>query len=143
MTTGSARDVVRRHLEVMWNEGDVSPADELCAPELVQHDPFTTRLTDLAAYLEYLAEVRLAFPDLELRLDDTVAEDDRVVVRWSFRGTHRAEMRGLPATGRRVEFSGMSMYRLENGRIAEIWTSFDTVGYLRQIEALPGTASEA
>jgi steroid delta-isomerase-like uncharacterized protein len=143
MTERAARDIVRRHLEEMWNGGDLSVARELCAPDLVQHDPFATRLTDLEAYLAYLSEVRRAFPDLVLALEDTVAEDDRVVVRWSFRGTHLAEMRGLPATGRRIVFAGMSMYRLQDGRIAEIWTSFDTGGYLRQIDALPGTAAGA
>jgi len=143
MTTEQAKALVHRHLDVMWNRGDVSVAGEVCASELVQHDPFTTRLTDLDTYVAYLEEVRRAFPDLVLATEDVVAEGDRVVVRWSFTGTHQDQMRDLAATGRRVAFAGMSMYRLAEGRIAEIWTSFDTIGYLRQMEALPGAAGGA
>lgn len=143
MNTDQAKDLIRRHFEVMWNRGDVSVAAELCAPGVVQHDPFTTRLTDLEAYVGYLGDVRRAFPDLVLAMDDVVAEGEKVVVRWSFTGTHEGEIRGLAATERKVAFAGMSMYRLVDERIAEIWTSFDTVGYLRQVMAGQGNAGAA
>jgi steroid delta-isomerase-like uncharacterized protein len=143
MDIQQAKDLVARHFDTMWNRGDVSVAAEICAPDVVQHDPLTTRLVDLEIYLEYLQDVRRAFPDLALAVEDVVAEGDRVVVRWTFTGTHEHEMRGLAATGRKVAFAGMSMYRLADGRIAEIWTSFDTVGYLRQVTGLTGVAGEA
>ncbi|MCP4573855.1 MAG: ester cyclase [bacterium] len=143
MNREQAKTLVGRHFDVMWNRGDVSVAAELCAPDVVQHDPLTTRLTDMVAYVAYLGEVRQAFPDLVLAIEDVVAEGDKVVVRWTFSGTHRQEMRGLAATGRKVTFAGMSMYRLAGDRIAEIWTSFDTVGYLRQVMSLPGVSGAA
>ena len=104
----------------------------------MQHDPFTRRITSLEAYLKHLTEIRMAFPDLVITPRDLVAEGDRVAVRWSCAGTHRAPLGGLPPTGRRVAFDGMSVYRVADGRIVEIWTSWDTIGYLRQLDALPG-----
>ena len=76
---------------------------------------------------------RAAFPDLTVNVDLMVAEGDLVAVRWTARGTNTGTGNGIPATGRKVEVSGTAIFRFENGRIAEEWTSANTLGLLKQL----------
>ena len=84
---------------------------------------------------------RQAFPDLVAEVDDIVAEDDMVVVRWTARGTNTGAGNGLSATGKKVETSGMAMFRFEDGQVAEEWVSADTLGLMRQLGLLPQPAA--
>jgi predicted ester cyclase len=97
------------------------------------------------SHAEGMAEARgfrEAFPDLVMTIDHVVAEGDLVSVRWTARGTNTGEGNGIPATGRRVQVSGMTLFRFEGGAIAEEWTSGDSLGLMRQLGLLPppGTA---
>jgi steroid delta-isomerase-like uncharacterized protein len=76
---------------------------------------------------------RSAFPDLAVNVDLMVAEGDMVAVRWTARGTNTGTGNGIPATGRRVQVSGTAIFRFENGKIAEEWTSANTLGLLKQL----------
>jgi predicted ester cyclase len=113
--------LVERYLLGAWDKGDLTVVDETCAPDVslfLSGNPEGYRGTEAVKRL--IAFVRGVFPDLFLRIEDTVAEDDRVAARWSTGGTQRGEWeRGIPPTGRRVTWTGMSMYRLRNGRIVE------------------------
>ncbi|WP_211250823.1 ester cyclase [Haladaptatus cibarius] len=80
---------------------------------------------------------RRAFPDAEYTVEKEVAEDDFVSVRYTARGTHEGELMDIEPTGERVTVSGMEMYRVEDGKIAEMWTNYDTVGLLQQLDVLP------
>lgn len=80
---------------------------------------------------------RVAFPDLKVTVDIAVAEADLVSVRWTARGTNTGEGNGLPATGKRVEISGTTIFRFVAGAIAEEWTSGDTLGLMKQLGLLP------
>jgi steroid delta-isomerase-like uncharacterized protein len=83
------------------------------------------------------AASRTAFPDLQLSVNDQVAEGDRVAARWTVTGTHKGEYYGIPATGKQVGHSGTAFYRLENGRIAEVWLLSDTMGLMQQLGVIP------
>ncbi|MBF6331897.1 ester cyclase [Nocardia transvalensis] len=74
-----------------------------------------------------------AFPDLHVRIDDMIAEGDRVVVRLWFTGTHDGQFQGLPATGRHVEFGAIRIYRLADGQVTETWAYQDAAGLLQQL----------
>ncbi|MDQ6909246.1 MAG: ester cyclase [Actinomycetota bacterium] len=87
---------------------------------------------------ELVAGLRSAIPDLHSPLLDVTAEDDRVAVRFSWRGTHGGEFDGISPTGRPVNVQGSALYRVAEGRIVEAWADFDTVSLLRQLGALPG-----
>jgi steroid delta-isomerase-like uncharacterized protein len=84
--------------------------------------------------IEWLHPQWDAFGDLTLTDHFTVAEGDMVAVRWTARGTSDGEFMGLPATGEAVEFTGVSMYRIEDGKVAEIWDTRDTRGILRRLD---------
>jgi steroid delta-isomerase-like uncharacterized protein len=80
---------------------------------------------------------RAAFPDLVVRVDLILAQNDLVSVRWTARGTNTGSGNGIPATGKRVEISGTTIFRFVDGKIAEEWTSGDTLGLLKQLDLLP------
>jgi len=78
-----------------------------------------------------------AFPDLERPVEDLVAEGDRVVARWTSSGTHKGDFQGIPPTGKHVETSGITIFRIENGKIVEEWSESDVLGMLQQLGAIP------
>ena len=80
---------------------------------------------------------RGAFPDLHFTLEDVIGEGDRVVVRWTATGTHKAEVMGVPATGKRVAVTGIEVSRFADGKLAETWVNWDALGLLRQLGAIP------
>ena len=84
---------------------------------------------------------REAFPDLKITVDEQVAERDLVAVRWTARGTNTGAGNGLPATGRAVQITGTTLFRVADGRIAEEWTSADSLGLMKQLGLLPTPAA--
>ena len=84
---------------------------------------------------------REAFPDLNITVDMQVAERDLVAVRWTARGTNTGAGNGIPATGRAVEITGTTLFRMADGRIAEEWTSADSLGLMKQLGLLATPAA--
>ena len=84
---------------------------------------------------------RAAFPDLNMQVDKLLAERDLVAVRWTARGTNTGSGNGIPATGRPVEITGTTLFRMDEGRIAEEWTCANSLGLMRQLGMLPTSAA--
>lgn len=84
---------------------------------------------------------RGAFPDLKITVDKQVAERDLVAVRWTARGTNTGTGNGIPATGRAVQITGTTLFRMADGRIAEEWTCADSLGLMRQLGMLATLAA--
>ena len=82
-----------------------------------------------------------AFPDIKISIDDEIAEGDKVVFNWTSRGTHQGELYGIPATGKQVTNTGMTIYRLENAKIAELWFIGDNLGMMQQLGVVPANAA--
>lgn len=128
MSTEENKALVRREQEELWNHtGDLDAAGDLFAPELAD------------AARQEAADFRRGFPDVVSTIEDLAAEGDRVAARWRARATHLGQYAGIPSTGKEVEFTGISMYRIEEGEIAESWTVEDDLGLMRQIGAVPET----
>jgi predicted ester cyclase len=118
--------LVRREQEELWNHtGNLNAAQELFAPDYSE------------AAKQEAADFRQGFPDVESTLEDLIAEGDKVVARWRAQATHQGEYMGISATGNRVEFTGISVYRIDRGKIAESWNVSDDLGLMRQIGAVP------
>jgi steroid delta-isomerase-like uncharacterized protein len=83
-----------------------------------------------------MASWRAAFPDGRLALEDIIAEGDKVAARFSFRGTHKGPVFGIPATGKQVAFAGMAMYRVAGGKIVDEWAKDDMLTMLQQLGAV-------
>jgi steroid delta-isomerase-like uncharacterized protein len=130
------KEVARRFLEEAFGpHWRVELVDELHLPEFVLH----TAHGDLG--LREDREAVLAWqrgtPDLTIRIEDIVAEDERVAVRWTASGTNSGEWNGLPATGKKVTATGMTFWRFKDGKIAEEWGLVDMLSVLRQLGQLP------
>ena len=84
-----------------------------------------------------------AFPDIRYTIDELMAEDDRVAIRWTWRGTHRGAFQGFPASNRPVENAGTATFQLRSGKIVRQWQLTDRLGFLQQIGAVPAVADLA
>ncbi len=135
----------RRVLEDAFNRGDFTAADELVAPEAILHDPTLPRelqgLRGPEPFKRVVSAYRAAFPDVRLVVDDTIAQGDRVVLRWHAEGTHRGRLQGLAPTGGRASVTGISITRWDNGKLVEFWVEWDNLGLARQIGAAPSEGS--
>ena len=124
MSAEEHKAIVRRFVEEVQNRGDLAALDELCAPDFVNH----SAPPGVPPTREGLAQ---------LAIEEMLAEGDRVVTRKTFRGTHRGELMGLPATGRRVEIGLIDIVRLDGGQVVEHWNAVDNLGMLQQLGAIP------
>jgi steroid delta-isomerase-like uncharacterized protein len=141
MSTQENRAVVGRFLDQVISRGDLAAADELCASDLVWHGVGIGDLPDLESFKRSVGPFFSAFPDLHVTTEDLIADGDRVVARYTWRGTHRGDFFGIPATGRSVTVAGTSIYRISDGKIAEEWWLEDLLGLMRQIGAVPAPAA--
>jgi steroid delta-isomerase-like uncharacterized protein len=130
--------VVRRHYDRAWNAGELATVDETHAADCVHHDPSNPEpMRGPAEIKARLAAVREAFGDFQMTVHDLVAAGDKVVVRFSVSGTHRAPFAGVPATGRAVKVEGIIIHRLRGGRIVEDFAVRDSLGLMMQLGVLP------
>ena len=129
---------VRRLFEEVWNKGYMPVADELIAPTYVHHDSSTPDVgRGPEGEKKRAAIYRGAFPDLRLKIEDTVAEGENVVVRWSFHGTHKGELNGIAPTGKQINLTGLSLVRFSNNKIVEGWVNWDALGMMQQLGVVP------
>ena len=129
--------IARRSFEELFTKGELEVADEVFAPDYIAHDPSQPRdLHGPEEFKQYVRMYRSAFPDLELHVEEQIAEGDRVVTRFTATGTHRGELMGIPPTGNRVTVTGITIDRLVDGKSAESWISYDAMGMLRQLGVL-------
>ncbi len=124
--------LVRESFEA-FNAGDIDGLLAAMAPDFVMHLAEFPEPLGRAVWREGFEMMRRAFPDLEARVEDVIAADDKVAVRVSFRGTHRGEFQGIPATGREVHYVSHEIYRIENGLFAEEWICSDNASLFRQL----------
>ena len=121
-----------------WSAGDLDGYLVLYQPSCLTYGLGPEPL-DLVRLREFYEQIYAAFEGTTLTADDLVAEDDRVVLRFTFRGTHTGGFMGTPATGVDVAMSGMSLLRYEHGLIVERWNTSDFYGLLQQIGAIPAS----
>ncbi len=132
----------------IWTSGDLGAADEVYAPDYVNHqhhDPEDPRdLHGVEAMKSFVAEFRRAFPDFHDSIDIQVAEGDLVVTRFTSTGTHRGTFMGVDLTNRELVWTGISIDRISGGKIVESWANWDMMGMMQQLGAIssPGEISE-
>ncbi|NTU84400.1 MAG: ester cyclase [Chloroflexales bacterium] len=139
MGSAENKEVVRRLVKDIWNQGDATAIDRHFAATFRNHNPNLPLVTDRGSFAEWVAAMRYSFPDGVTHIDGLVAEGDFVVARWTMRGTHRGTINGMPPTGRMVTVTGTTFYHLLAGQVIECWWIIDTIGLLKQIGALQGT----
>ena len=132
--TETNKALVRRFVEEVVNQGNLALVDELVAPDFVSH---SHGIEDRDAYRQLLADLRTAFPDLQMEIEQLIAEGEWVALRGATSHTHEGPFMGIPATGTHGSHSGMAMVRVVDGRIVEFWEEADMLGLLQQLGAFP------
>jgi len=131
-----SRAVVRRFFSELWNKGNLNVADEIIDMDAVNHDPAAPSLgMGPEATKRLVTMYRSAFPDLVLQTEHMIAESGMVAIHWVSSGTHRGEFLGAGPTGKRVLVDGISILQVYRGKIAEVYTNWDTLGLMKQIGA--------
>lgn len=116
--------LIRRIFEDVIPAGDRTAMRDLFDPGWTDHDPLPGQPAGLAGAEYVVATMHTAHPDLRFSIDDLIAEGDRVVIRWTLRGTNTGPMLGRPATGEPVELAAVVIFRVADGRIAERWAGW-------------------
>ena len=137
MTTEENKAIAVRIGQV-WGKGDPSILDELAAPNIRVSYPLAPPTEGIDSFKKTLRFVHSAFPDLEIEIGEPIAEGDRVAVDWRMRGTHTGKMMGNPPTGKVVTWTGMTFYRIQDGKVVEERGEEDGLGLMKQIGAIPG-----
>jgi steroid delta-isomerase-like uncharacterized protein len=127
--------LVRRYYQEVLTGRDRDLLTQLLDPCFVSHVPGGAD-AGAGAYAAAVDTTHAAFPDLVVTVHDQVAEDDRVVTRWSATGTQAGNFAGVPATGRLVTVSGIHIHRVRDGRLVEHWEELNLLGLLRQLGVL-------
>jgi steroid delta-isomerase-like uncharacterized protein len=128
----------RFHGEI-FQQGRVELADEICAADFRWYAPgFPPEGGVGPQFVKQFANtLRSAFPGLALRTDDSIAEGDKVVERWTMQGTHQGEFQGTPPTGKQVTVTGIDIFRISGGKLAELRQEVDNLGMLQQLGVIP------
>jgi steroid delta-isomerase-like uncharacterized protein len=127
-------DLVNRFTDEAWNGANLDLVDELFSADYVGHDaPRPEPVRGPEGMKDFLRMYHHAFSDAHITLDDVIVSGDKVVTRWTGRGTHDGDLMGMPPTGKSVEFVGIRIFRVAAGQIAEGWVVWDTFGLMRQL----------
>jgi steroid delta-isomerase-like uncharacterized protein len=121
------------------NHGDLTSTGNAVTADFARHDLtglFAAKHSGGEEVTNFLGALMAAMPDLRIDFEDVFAVDDRVTARYRISGTHNSELLGVAATGRKIEFSGINIYRFEGDKFAEVWQLWDWAGVLRQLGVL-------
>jgi predicted ester cyclase len=138
MSTEQNKAIVRRWLDEGWTNGNLAVADELIDPGFIVHGAGGQAVpTGPEGVKQLVSAWRTGFPDGRMNIDDLFAEDDKVVIRMTWVGTHTGDFYGRAATGRRVSVTSIGIDRVVNGKIVEGWGEVDMLGLYEQIGVIP------
>lgn len=132
--------MIRRWFEELWNQGREDTIDRMLAPDAKVYGlptPDNTPPVGPGGFKPLYRQFRGAFPDLKIKVEQSVCEGDRAAVLVTCTGTHKGDTLGVPATGRPVKFEGMVIIQVKDGRLAAGWNSFDFLTMYQQIGAVP------
>jgi len=132
------QSIIRRLYEEVWNKRKLEVLNELVSPSHALHGPnFTGSSIGPEAYKLQVAQFVRAFPDLRWEIEETISEKDKVVVVWTFTGTHKGEYRGVAATNKKVSVDGITVHHVTNGKIIDSYANWDTWGMMKELGVVP------
>jgi steroid delta-isomerase-like uncharacterized protein len=138
MHIGNQKSLVIEYIEKVWNRGDMAALQALTTPSFRYHLGGQAP-RDHEGMRLFLAMTRSAFPDWRVDVLDVTGEGDSLAVRWGGTVTHDGAFHGIEPTGRKIQVSGINMYRIHEGRICDEWEQTDSLGMVGQLGVLPST----
>ena len=133
----NGKTISRRFFEEILSRGNVELVEQLFTGDYNAHTPIDV-FEGLEGAKQFVTVLREAFPDLEVKVEEQVAEGDKVANLWRARGTHRGNFGGIPATGRKMDTNGMTMFRVADGKVLESWGFADLMSMMKQLGVAPG-----
>jgi steroid delta-isomerase-like uncharacterized protein len=132
-TTEENKAVIRRYYNDLWNAWNSTITEELIDSEITFRSSLAVTVQGIDGFKEYVALVRAAFPDFRNNVEEMIAEGDKVVARLTYTGTHEGTLFGIPPTGKRIEYSGVAIFRIGAGKVIDGWVLGDTLALMRQL----------
>jgi steroid delta-isomerase-like uncharacterized protein len=137
MSIEENKAIARRWNDEIWSKGNLAMIDELMAPDFVFNFPSAGAAPDREGYKQTVVEFRGPCSDIQSIAEEVIAEGKKVVVRWTWSGAHTGEVWGVAPTGKRLTLTGISILRIEGGKIVEEWGEMDNLGLMGQLGLLP------
>ena len=137
MSIEQNKEIASRLHEEVVNQKNLSALEDYVATEVVWHNPPPGLAPGMEGYKQFFPMVYAAFPDWHSAIEDVIAEGDKVVHRFSGRGTHEGEWMGIAPTGKQVTVAGIIIYRVVGNKIVEEWIQYDIMGLMQQLGAVP------
>jgi steroid delta-isomerase-like uncharacterized protein len=129
--------IYRREAEELWNAKDLDVVDQIFSSDFVNHDPAWPGVVDRETFRGWATAWLSKAPDMEIVIDDILAQEDKVIGRWTVRWTDVAGMEGVEPTGKQIKVTGMDICRIADGKIVERWWAKDILGAMQQMEVVP------
>ena len=142
MSAEDNKAAVQHMGEEAFNKGNLEVLDELVAQDVVDHDPAPGQPPGREGIKQFVSELRTAFPDLQIAIENMVAEGEYVAFNYTINGTHQGEFMGIGPTGKQVSVKAMEMVRIADGQMVDRWGNTDQLGLLEQLGALPPIGQE-
>ncbi len=136
MSTAENKALVRRFYDIIESHDLVTLTGEVLAEDYRLHFDSAPEM-DRGAAAGFFGAFLAAFPEIDHTIEDQIAEGDRVASRIVVRGTHRANLMGIPPTGKEIEVNAINIHRIANGRVAEQWVVTDGLGMMQQLGVIP------
>jgi steroid delta-isomerase-like uncharacterized protein len=135
---GENSALIRRWFDEVWNHGRMEAIDEMASPDVIGHGQ-AQHDTDvgLEEFRTFAKNLRRAFPDMTVTIDQIIEQGDKVVARWTSTMTHKGDFLGFAPSGKKATITGTSIQRISGGKIVEGWDNWDQLGLLVQIGAVP------
>jgi steroid delta-isomerase-like uncharacterized protein len=131
----SNKEFINTYTGDFWNTHNIDAFDTYFAADFVVH--FTNGDQTREQYKGICMAFFKGFPDLHITTNDLIAEGDKVTKVWTAKSTHKGEYMGIPATGNKMLVKGIEVFRIEDGKIAELWVSMDNLGMMQQLGVIP------
>ncbi|MCK5691577.1 MAG: ester cyclase [Bacteroidales bacterium] len=132
---GKNKDFIQAFNEDFWNKQNLAAFEKYFTADFISHYPEGDLNSEQVKGLcqAYFS----AFPDLHITTNDLIAEGDKVTKVWTAHCTHKGDFMGIPATGKRIVVTGIEVFRIADGKIAENWVSMDNLGMMQQLGVIP------
>lgn len=137
MMSEANKAVIRRLIDGYWNKRDPKVFDEVFAARFLDHTPMPGTQGTKEGLRQLTLGVQSAFPEGHNTLDDVLADGDKVAWRWTYRGVHKGPLMGVPATGKTITITGITIDRIAGGQIIERWSQIDSLGMMTQLGVIP------
>ena len=130
--------IIRRLYDEVWNERKVEVIKEIISPSHALHGPIVSGSSiGPEAYKRNVLVFLAGYPDLHWTIEDTIAENDKVVACWTISGTHRGDYMGIPATNKKVSVDGITIHHIADGKIMDSYSNWDVLGMMQQVGVVP------